>query len=51
MRLRVVCGLDVTLAIFVTGGFTSVDFPGSARREIAKKPNENTFFHRFSDFH
>src|SRR5437879_9138782 len=45
MRLRVVCGLDVTMAIFCpTRRFTSVDFPAFGRPTTATNPDLNAFF-------
>src|SRR6266436_2495939 len=39
MRFRVVCGLDVTMAIFCpTRWFSSVDFPALGRPTMAAKP-------------
>src|SRR5229473_1383734 len=40
MRFRVVCGFDVTIAIFCpTSRFTSVDFPAFGRPTIATNPD------------
>src|SRR5450432_165032 len=40
MRFRVVCGLEVTMAIFCpTSRFTSVDFPAFGRPTIATYPD------------
>src|SRR6266478_1579763 len=40
MRFRVVCGFDVTMAIFCpTKRFTSVDFPAFGRPTIATNPD------------
>src|SRR5713101_3596937 len=45
MRLRVVCGLEVTIAIFCpTSRFTSVDFPAFGRPMMATNPDRNLFF-------
>src|ERR1700730_3260677 len=39
MRFRVVCGFEVTIAIFCpTSRFTNVDFPAFGRPTIATKP-------------
>src|SRR5580704_2655360 len=50
MRLRVVCGLDVTIAIFCpTKRFRSVDFPAFGRPIMATNPERNpSFFVSFS---
>src|ERR1700675_4794163 len=51
MRLRVVCGLEVTIAIFCpTSRFTSVDFPAFGRPRIATKPERNIFPSAFFEF-
>src|SRR5260370_3735379 len=45
MRLRVVCGLEVTTAIFCpTSRFTSVDFPVFGRPMMAANPERKLFF-------
>src|SRR5713226_8617702 len=45
MRLRVVCGLEVTIAIFCpTSRFTSVDFPTFGRPIMATNPDRKLFF-------
>jgi len=45
MRLRVVCGLEVTIAIFCpTRRFTSVDFPAFGLPTIATNPDLNALF-------
>src|SRR5229473_1529606 len=50
MRLRVVCGLEVTIAIFCpTRRFMSVDFPAFGRPMMATNPERNVpFFSSFS---
>src|SRR5882762_9432204 len=49
MRLRVVCGLEVTIAIFCpTNRFTRVDFPAFGRPTTATNPEQNSFFSGFS---
>src|SRR5713101_4203782 len=49
MRLRVVCGLEVTIAIFCpTRRFTSVDLPAFGRPTPATNPDRNSFFSCFS---
>src|SRR5882724_3204008 len=51
MRLRVVCGFDVTMAIFCpTSRFTSVDFPALGRPTTATNPERNSFFSGTSSF-
>src|SRR6267378_929673 len=51
MRLRVVCGLEVTIATFCpTSRFTSVDFPAFGRPIIATNPALNPFFASASFF-
>src|SRR5258707_15793606 len=45
MRFRVVCGLDVTIAIFCpTRLFSSVDFPALGRPTMATKPARKLLF-------
>src|SRR5262249_30933356 len=45
MRLRVVCGFGVTIAIFCpTRRFTSVDFPAFGRPRMATNPLRNVLF-------
>src|ERR1700680_4591600 len=45
MRLRVVCGLEVTMAIFCpTRRFSSVDLPALGRPMMATKPERNPGF-------
>src|SRR5580704_1842792 len=45
MRLRVVCGLEVTMAIFCpTNRFSNVDFPAFGRPIMATNPERNPFF-------
>src|SRR5260370_18555939 len=45
MRFRVVCGLDVTIAIFCpTRLFRSVDFPALGRPTMATKPARKLLF-------
>src|SRR5258708_12047134 len=45
MRLRVVCGFEVTMAIFCpTRRFTRVDLPAFGRPTIATNPDRNACF-------